>query len=211
MELGLPLLCWLILTFHLLFSTPVGALTTVDQAGILRYSREQLWELRLQESSSDITTGLDLPREFQRGAETSRPKRRRGRSAGVRKRVRARGSRPPLPTVLLANVRSLSKQLTELQAAARYLTEYRDSCLLCFSETWLKPTIDNASLRVTGFSEPIRADRDPLLAEKESAGGLCVYVNERWCKNYMLRESYCAKVIELLSISCRRFYVLGAI
>lgn len=53
--------------------------------------------------------------------------------------------------------------------------EYRDSCLLCFTETRLKDTIDDSLL--------VRTDHDPLVTGKKVGGGVCVYVNERWCKN----------------------------
>ncbi len=36
---------------------------------------------------------------------------------------------------------------------------------------------------------------------------MCVYIIERWCKNYTLRESYCSEDIELLSLSFRPFYL----
>lgn len=125
----------------------------------------------------------------------------------MRWKVRARGNKLPLPTVVLANTRSLSKQLPELQSALRCFTEYRDSCLLCFTETWLKDTIDNSLLQVVGFSDPVRTDRDPQVTGKKVGGGVCVYINERWCKNYTLRESYCSEDIELLSSSFRPFYL----
>ncbi len=125
----------------------------------------------------------------------------------MRWKVRARGNKLPLPTVVLANTRSLSKQLPELQSALRCFTEYRDSCLLCFTETWLKDTIDNSLLRVAGFSDPVRTDRDPQVTGKKVGGGVCIHINERWCKNYTLRESYCSEDIELLSSSFRPFYL----
>lgn len=134
----------------------------------------------------------------------------RGKEAseeGVRRRVRARGSKPPLPTVILANTRSLVKQFTELRNAVRYLSEYRESCLLCFTETWLKDTTDNSTLRIIGFSDPIRRDRDAQVTGKRMGGGVCVYINERWCKNYTVRDSHCSEDIELLSLSVRPYYL----
>ena len=62
---------------------------------------------------------------------------KRGARGGIRRRIWARGTKPPLPTIILTNVRSLRNQIDKLLAPAQYLTEYRDSCLLCFSETWL--------------------------------------------------------------------------
>lgn len=53
------------------------------------------------------------------------------------------------------------------------LSEYRESCLLCFNETWLKETIDNSTQQVTGFSDPIRLDRDSQIMGKKQVG-VCV-------------------------------------
>lgn len=70
--------------------------TAASVNGILRYSHDQLLQLREQYYYGD---GISLFR----GRRTS------GRS-GVRRRVHARGSRPPLPTLILANAQSLAKQ-----------------------------------------------------------------------------------------------------
>lgn len=39
------------------------------------------------------------------------------------------------------------------------------------------------------------------------AGGVCLYVNERWCKTIIIREKVCTKHIELLSVSLRPHYL----
>lgn len=102
------------------------------------------------------------------------------------------------------------KQLTELRTAVRYLSEYRESCLLCFTEIWLKETIDNSSLRITGFSDPIRLDRNALVTGKKLGGGVCVYINEGWCNNYTLRDSHSSEDIELLSLLFRSLSLLNS-
>lgn len=43
--------------------------------------------------------------------------------------------------------------------------QYRDSSMLFLTETWQKDTIDNSSIGVTGFSDPVRMDRDPVVTE----------------------------------------------
>ncbi len=53
----------------------------------------------------------------------ARPKklrRKRGKRAGVLVRLRCRAFRPPLPTILLANVQSLDNKLCELRARISY-------------------------------------------------------------------------------------------
>ncbi len=56
-------------------------------------------------------------------AARSRPRKRRrkrGKRAGVLVRLRCRPLRPPLPTILLANVQSLDNKLCELRARISY-------------------------------------------------------------------------------------------
>lgn len=81
--------------------------------------------------------------------------------------MRARGSKPALPAVILANTHYLVKQLTELLNAVRYLSKFWESFLLCFTESWLKDTIDNSTLRITGFSDPIRLNHDTQVTGKK--------------------------------------------
>ncbi|XP_077981372.1 uncharacterized protein LOC144436447 [Glandiceps talaboti] len=106
-----------------------------------------------------------------------------------------------------ANVRSLRNKIDELHVNTKYLTEYRDSCLLCFSETWLTDNISNNALQVDGFYGPFRTDRDHDVTGKAIGGGVCIYVNAKWCKEIQVRESICTKDIELLCMSFRPYYL----
>ncbi len=56
----------------------------------------------------------------------SRRRRRRRKRAAVLVRLRRRAFRPPLPTILLANVQSLDNKLCELRARISYQRETRD-------------------------------------------------------------------------------------
>ncbi len=70
----------------------------------------------------------------------ARPKKRRqkrGKRAGVLVRLRRRAFRPPLPTILLANVQSLDSKLCELRARILYQRETRYCCVICLTETWM--------------------------------------------------------------------------
>ncbi len=66
-----------------------------------------------------------------------RRRRKRGKRAGVVIRLRCRAFRPPLPTILLANVQSLDNKLCELCARISYQRETRDCCVICLTETWM--------------------------------------------------------------------------
>ncbi len=66
---------------------------------------------------------------------------KRGKRAGVLIRLRRRAFRPPLPTILLANVQSLDKKLCELRACISYQRETRDCCVICLTETWMSAMV----------------------------------------------------------------------
>ena len=72
--------------------------------------------------------------------------RKRGKSGGAHKRCQRCGS-VALPTVILDNVQSFNNKVDELFARVKYLSDYRDSCILCFTETW--PTLQCRTLMLT--------------------------------------------------------------
>ena len=74
-----------------------------------------------------------------------------------------RGSRHPLPTITLSNVRALQNKTDELTALVRFDGDFRRSNLMCFNETWLIEDTDN--ILVPGFTA-VRADRDSDTAQK---------------------------------------------
>ena len=48
--------------------------------------------------------------------------------------------------------------MDDLHASVKYLNEYRESSVMCFTETWLGDTIDDQHVSVDGFGVPVRAD-----------------------------------------------------
>ena len=65
------------------------------------------------------------PRRAQR-----RRRRKRGKRGGLHARLKACPSKPPLPSLLLANVRSLENKLDELRARITSQRETREGCAL---------------------------------------------------------------------------------
>ena len=180
------------------------------------YSRDSLLQLQNKcngECDTVLRTRLcDLGLE--RGAAHGEGERiplarqkKRGKKGGVRHRLRKRSTRPPLPSVILANVRSLRNKHNKLIACTKYLHEYREASLLCITESWLDDTIDDSCLAIDGFSGPFRLDRSPELSEKEHGGGVCVYVSNKWCSDITVKNTGCSKDIEFISLSLRPFYL----
>ena len=143
-----------------------------------------------------------------------RPTRKRGQRGGVQLRLRKIKNTLPLPSILFANVRSFGRNkgndnLDFLHANVQYLSEYRNANLLCFTETWWCEETPKEYTKLDGFGYPYRQDRDPSTSKKRTGGGVCVYVNERWCRKnaVMVRESVCTEYFELLTLSFRPDYL----
>ena len=121
---------------------------------------------------------LDHPRRFSR--------RKRGRRGGIKRRVKKlclddRRRLPPLPSVFLSNAQSLRRNIDELEGLAKLKSEIAECCLLAITETWLNES-DLVELALTGFGCLIRLDRSAELTDMSRGGGVCFYVNERYCK-----------------------------
>ena len=130
--------------------------------------------------------------------------RKRGKRGGVRIRLRKRHLKPPLPTIVLGNAQSLCNKIDELYACCKHLHEYREANLLCLSETWFNESI--ADPHIDGFSV-YRLDRSQSITGKSRGGGVCIFVNSRWCTNVTIKENYCSEDIELLCLALRPFYL----
>lgn len=64
--------------------------------------------------------------------------------------------------------------MDELLAKVNYDSDFRQSNLMCFTETWLKEGIPDPDL--PGYTL-IRADRDNFKSMKSIGGGMCIFVN----------------------------------
>lgn len=137
-----------------------------------------------------------------------RKRRRRGRRSGVLVRLRRRTNRPPLPSLLLANVQSLENKLCELRARISFQREMRDCCVICLTETWLSDKVPDSAIQLPGFSVH-RADRSQDLTGKSRGGGVCFMINNSWCDyaNVHPVKSFCSPDLEYLMIKCRPFWL----
>ena len=164
----------------------------------LVYGRDELLDLRRPSAAiaTDMPYISDIPELC---------KRKRGKKGEIRARFRRRRFSPPLPSILTGNVQSLSNKLDELSANVKYLNEYRDCSFLCFSETWFKDSNSNIDIDIDGFVCK-HMDRTPE-SGKLSGGGVCIYVNERWCTNICVKHNYCSPDIELITVGLRPHYL----
>ncbi len=132
-------------------------------------------------------------------------RRKRGKHAGALVKSRQRGLRIPLPSIHLANLRSLANKSDELQLLTRTNKDFLNSAALCFTETWLNGAIPDSALHLSGF-QLFRADRVTESSGKTRGGGLCFYINEGWCTDVTVLKKMCCPNLEALFINCKPFY-----
>ena len=123
----------------------------MGDTGTLRYEREFL--LNLQAAGDTVVVNNLVFGEVIRARESEKTGRRkterkRGRRGSVRRRLRKNCFQPPLPSMILSNVRSVllnskNSHFTEICASCQFLTEFRNSCLVCFTETFFNEKAAN--------------------------------------------------------------------
>ena len=172
-----------------------------DNGGNLHYDSSTLLAIR-QLSIPYINNQLDLEIPFE--MRRPRPK-KRGQKGGIRMRMGRRKLRTPVPSVITGNTRSIRNKVDELEALAKYDYRFRDSAIMCFTETWLSVVDTDDSVSISGFNV-VQADRTAA-ANKSKGGGVCVYINEKYCTNYCVKHQYCDSNIELLAVGLRPFYL----
>ncbi len=131
--------------------------------------------------------------------------RKRGSRGGLLARLRRRPTRPPVPSILLANVQSISNKLDELHCCINSQRDMRECCVLCFSETWLTSDTPDTAVQPDSFSLH-RLDRHAETTGKAKGGGVCLLVNNSWCTDVEVISRCSSPVLEHLTIKCRPFY-----
>lgn len=76
---------------------------------------------------------------------------------------------------------------------------------MVFTETWLHQDIPDSLCEIKGFSL-IQANRTEMSGNNRG-GGVCVYINDNWCRQHTVRETTCSPDVELLFLSLRPVYL----
>ena len=187
---------------------------------LIIYSREELLDIRTTSTYQHYDQEYDFPEVDPLFGPPPRtmdlipivdPKQRwhrRGRRSGHLARLRRHAQRPPLQSILLANVQSLDNMVDKIRAWVAFQRDIRDCNILCFMETWLSQDMLSESVRPPGFSMH-RADREKHLSGKRKGGGVCFMINDSWCNHNNIQElkSFCSLDLEFLTIKCRPFYL----
>ncbi|KAI4877181.1 hypothetical protein NFI96_007309, partial [Prochilodus magdalenae] len=150
-------------------------------------------------SESLVPTGRARRRRRER-------KQRRGKRGGLRAKLMLNPHRTVLPSVFLANVRSLAGKLDELKIWTLTQRRHMDCNLMFFTETWLNSDVANSVVELEGRAL-FRADRSAAATGKTRGGGNCIYVNKAWCTDSVVMVTHCSADLEFLIIKCRPFYL----
>ncbi len=207
------------LCFNILFYVFLLSLFTHITSALFIYDRRTLLDIGhhctnlLQDT---LSTDPAWPLEILRSTEVNdgrlnnprRHRKHRGRRAGIRNRLRKRAHSPPLPSILLANVRSLENKMDDLRARISFQRDIRDCNILCLTETWLTPTVPDTAVTPSDNFSVLRMDRTAE-AGKTKGGGVCFMINKKWCdpRNISILSRSCSPHLEHLSIICRPFYL----
>ncbi|KAM9805801.1 uncharacterized protein ACBT44_013447 isoform 2-T5 [Syngnathus typhle] len=135
---------------------------------------------------------------------------KRGKRGDVRARLAARlaasPARPAVPSILLANVRSLDNKMDDIRLLQSTNRTVRDCCVLVFTETWLTVNIPDSAVHLERLA-CYRADRAIVQGGKSRGGGICVYIRDEWCRDSVVVCEHCSPLAELVIIKCRPFYL----
>lgn len=79
------------------------------------------------------------------------------------------------------------------------------TCVHILMETWLHDNLPDSVYQLDGLLL-FRADRNHL-SGKTRGGGVCIYINNRWCTNCLTVSSHCSEAVEYLTLKCWPYYL----
>ena len=140
----------------------------------------------------------NLPKSIQRPGNES------NEADGIRKRTNHR--KLPLPSIILANARSINNKVDELDALVKFHHAYKNASAIAITETWLSDKIADSHISIDGFNL-FRADRDTNATNKSCGGGCLWLIKKEWCTNTTVHRHFLSSDLELLHIKCRPHYL----
>ncbi len=180
------------------FLLDVGRTTFLD----LNFAHaEELRDLGLLQRPTTSSTPTTASRPQRRRHKRRERKQKRSKRGGIRARLAANPHKPAIPTIVLANVRSLDNKLDYIRLLRSTQRTVKDCCVFVFMEreTWLSNSVPDCAIQLDQLS-CYRADRVLVEGGKTRGGGLCVYINVVVCK-------HCSPLVEFMIIKCRPFYL----
>ncbi|KAL0149686.1 hypothetical protein M9458_054969 [Cirrhinus mrigala] len=167
---------------------------------------EELNGLSLLRRPTQSPTPTPAPRPQWRRLKRRERKQKRGKRGGIRARLAASPHKPAIPSIVLANVRSLDNKLDYIRLLRSSQRNVKDCCVFVFTETWLSDSVPDRAIQLDQLA-CYHADRVVVAGGKTRGGGLCIYINDAWCRDAVAVCKYCSPVLEFMVIKCRPFYL----
>ncbi len=167
---------------------------------------EELRDLGLLRRPTPSPTPTTASRPQRRRYKRRERKQKRGKRGGIRARLAANPHKPAIPSIVLANVRSLDNKLDHIRLLRSTQRTVRDCCVFVFTETWLNNSVPDCAIQLEQLT-CYRADRALVEGGKRRGGGLCVYINNVWCRDAVVVCKHCSPLVEFMIIKCRPFYL----
>ena len=167
---------------------------------------ESLKELGLLRQPANTPDSTAAPPPERRRRKRRARKQKRGKRGGIRARLAARPTRPAIPSILLANVRSLDNKMDNIRLLRSANRNVSNCCVLLFTETWLNDNIPDSAVQLEQLT-CYRADRALVNGGKTRDGGVCVYIRDAWCRDAVVVCKHCSPLAEFMIIKCRPFYL----
>lgn len=168
------------------------------------YSKK-LRELKLLQPTITPNSPVTPPPERRRRKWCAR-KQKRGKRGGIRARLAVSPTRPAIPSILLANVRSLDNKMDYIRLLRSANRTVSNCCVFIFTETWLNDNIPDSAVQLEQLA-CYRADRALIDGGKTRGGGVCVYIRNEWCRDAVVVCKHCSPLVEFMIMKCRPFYL----
>ncbi len=131
---------------------------------------EELRDLGLLRRPTPSPTPTTASRPQRRRYKQRERKQKRGKRGGIRARLAANPHKPAIPTIVLANVRSLDNKLDYIRLLRSTQRTVRDCCVFVFTETWLNNSVPDCTIQLDQLT-CYRADRALVEGGKIPAAG----------------------------------------
>ena len=160
--------------------------TTIKELGLLRQSVI---------TPDPTATTAPIKRRRKRCAR----RQKRGKRGGIRARLAASPTRPAIPSIIMANVRSLDNKMDHIRLLRSANRTVSNCCVLVFTETWLNDNIPDSAVHLEQLT-CYRADRAHVNGGKQRGGGVCVYIRDAWCHDAVVVCRHCSPLAEFMII-----------
>ncbi len=168
---------------------------------------EELRDLGLLRRPTPSPTPTTASRPQWRRYKRRERKQKRGKRGGIRARLAANPHKPAIPTIVLANVRSLDNKLDYIRLLRSTQRTVRDCCVFVFTETWLNNSVPDCAIQLEQLT-CYRADRALVDRGKRRGGGLCAYINNVGAATLLWSANTAHPWWSFMIIKCRPSFYL---